>query len=64
MSLRELYSHASWRRFRAKSRDGRCVEILGFGPTGEAMIGWREGEISPSYFDPDESKWEMNTIYV
>lgn len=63
-TLRELYRHASHRRFRAVGRNGRCIEVLGFGPTGEAMIGWHEGQETPNFFDPDEDTWTMNTIYV
>lgn len=64
MTLRELYAHASYRRFRAKGRNGRCIEVLGFGPTGDAMIGWHDGEESPTYFDPDSDIWVLNTFYV
>lgn len=64
-SLRQLYRHASYRRFRARHRDSeRFSEILGFGPSGEYMVGWLEGTDNLLEYPPDESDWGDWTIYV
>lgn len=63
-TLRELFRMASARRFRATHRTSRNAECLGFGPDGNYMLGWWEGQDEPLEFDPDDRQWSNPVIYV
>ncbi len=63
-SLRDLYRTAEYRRFRVRHRTNWYAEILGFGPDGRHMVGWREGSDDLRKFDPDQIEWTEPTIYL
>lgn len=63
-SLRDLYRLSQHRRFRAKHRNNRWADILGFGPHGDYIIGWWDGQDKTTEFDPDDENWTRITTYV
>ncbi len=62
-TLREALRKADYRRFRAKSRGNRWADFLGFGATGDAIVGWFDGDDEEQYFEPDVRNWSHITVY-
>lgn len=62
-TLRELLRASDYRRFRAKNRQNRWADFLGFSADGAAVIGWFDGDAQEQRFAPDEREWSHHTTY-
>lgn len=62
--LRLLVRRAEYRRFRARHRDNRWADFLGFSPNGQHVVGFWDGDEQPTLFDPSEIQWAQLVTYV
>ncbi len=62
-SLRSMYRHCDFRRFRAMNRDNRWADIACIGPNDTA-IGWWNDTTEIVEFDPDAVEWTNMTRYL
>lgn len=63
-SLRQLVRRSDFRRFRARHRDNRWADFLGFTPNGEKVVGFWDGDEEPTLYDADEIQWTQLVTYV
>ncbi len=63
-TLREAFRSANFRRFRAKNKQNRWADFVGFGPDGTTLLGWFDGSGDVQHFDPDTRTWSNITVYL
>jgi hypothetical protein len=63
-TLRELLARAEYRRFRAKNKQNRWADFLGFAPNGKTIIGWFDGSDTEEHFDAEARQWSTLTTYI